>query len=136
MKHGFTYTRYADDLTVSSKDKAAPVGRMLAFLRHITEAEGFAVHPDKVRVVRRGRRQEVTGVVVNEKPGVPRDELRRFRALLHQIDKTGPAGKKWGLGGDVLESALGFAAYVAMVDKAKGEVLRAKVLALKAKYKT
>jgi len=133
-KHGFTYTRYADDLTVSAKDRTAPVGKMLAFLRKVTAAEGFAIHPDKVRVVRRGRRQEVTGVVVNERPGVPRDELRRFRALLHHIDKDGPAGKKWGAGGDVLTAALGFAAYVAMVDKAKGEVLRAKVLALKAKY--
>lgn len=133
-KHGFTYTRYADDLTVSSKDRAAPVGKMLAFLRHITTAEGFAIHPDKVRVVRRGRRQEVTGVVVNERPGVPRDELRRFRALLYQIEKDGPADKTWGAGGDVLTAALGFAAYVAMVDKAKGEPLRAKVLALQAKY--
>jgi hypothetical protein len=133
-KHGFIYTRYADDLTVSTKNREARVGKMLAFLRHVTAAEGFAIHPEKVRVVRRGRRQEVTGVVVNERPGVPRDELRRFRALLHQIDKHGPAGKKWGTGGDVLTAALGFAAYVAMVDKAKGEVLRAKVLALKAKY--
>ncbi len=135
-KHGFTYTRYADDLTVSSKDRAAPVGKMLAFLRHLTTAEGFAIHPDKVRVVRRGRRQEVTGVVVNERPGVPRDELRRFRALLYQIEKDGPTGKTWGAGGDVLTAALGFAAYVAMVDKTKGEQLRAKVLALKAKYGT
>ena len=135
-KRGFTYTRYADDLTVSSKDRAAPVGKMLAFLRKLTAAEGFAIHPDKIRVVRHGRRQEVTGVVVNERPGVPRDELRKFRALLYQIEKDGPAGKKWGQGGDVLAAALGFAAYVAMVDKAKGEVLRAKVLALKAKYKT
>ena len=133
-KHGYTYTRYADDLTVSAKDKTARVGAMLQFLRHVTAAEGFAIHPDKVRVVRKGRRQEVTGVVVNERPGVPRDELRKFRALLHHIDKDGPAGKKWGNGGDVLAAALGFAAYVAMVDKAKGEVLRAKVLALKAKY--
>jgi RNA-directed DNA polymerase len=102
----------------------------------VTAAEGFAVHPDKVRVVRRGRRQEVTGVVVNDRPGVPRDELRRFRALLYQIEKDGPAGKTWGAGGDVLTAALGFASYVAMVDKAKGEQLRAKVLALKAKYKS
>lgn len=134
-KHGFTYTRYADDLTVSSKDPAAPVGRMLAFLRKLVVSEGFAIHPDKVRVVRRGRRQEVTGVVVNERPGVPRDDLRRFRALLHHIEKDGPAGKTWGQPGtDVLTAALGYASYVAMVDRAKGEVLRAKVLALKAKY--
>lgn len=134
-QHGFTYTRYADDLTVSTHDRDAPVGQMLAFLRHITAAEGFHVHPDKVRVVRRGRRQEVTGIVVNERPGVPRDELRRFRALLHHIEKDGPAGKTWGHNqGNVLEAALGFASYVAMVDPAAGDALRAKVLALRAKY--
>jgi RNA-directed DNA polymerase len=134
-KHGFIYTRYADDLTVSARDPAAPVGKMLAFLRRLVVTEGFAIHPDKVRVVRRGRRQEVTGVVVNTRPGVPRDELRRFRALLHHIDKDGPAGKSWGPGGaDVLTAALGFASYVAMVDKAKGAALRAKVLALRARY--
>jgi len=136
-RRGFVYTRYADDLTVSSKDKAAPVGKMLAFLRKVVADEGFHVHPEKVRVVRRGRRQEVTGVVVNERPGVPRDELRRFRALLHHIEKDGPAGKKWGAAGsDVLTAALGFASYVMMVDRAKGEALRTKVLALRAKYPT
>jgi len=86
--------------------------------------------------VRRARRQEVTGVVVNEKPGIPRDELRRFRALLHHIEKDGPAGKTWGHStAPVLDVALGFASYVAMVDPAKGEALRANVLALRAKHK-
>ncbi len=140
-KHGFTYTRYADDLTVSSKDSAAPVGAMLAFMRKLVHTEGFAIHPDKIRVVRKGRRQEVTGVVVNSKPGVPRDELRRFRALLHHVKKDGPAGKTWGsakadgTGADLLTVALGYASYVAMVDKTKGDALRATVVALKAKYK-
>ncbi|HUS27890.1 MAG TPA: reverse transcriptase family protein [Kofleriaceae bacterium] len=134
-KHGFTYTRYADDLTVSTKDPKARVQSMLAFLRHVAQEEGFVVHPDKVRVVRRARRQEVTGVVVNDRPGIPRDDLRRFRALLHHIDKDGPAGKTWGHStAPVLDVALGFASYVAMVDAAKGEQLRAKVLALRAKY--
>ncbi|MCW5804877.1 MAG: RNA-directed DNA polymerase [Deltaproteobacteria bacterium] len=138
-KHGFAYTRYADDLTLSSKDPSARVGACLGFLRQVAGAEGFTVHPEKVRVVRRGGRQEVTGVVVNERPSVPRVELRKFRALLHHIDKDGPAGKTWGRtdgadGGDVLAAALGFASYVAMVDPAKGTELRARVLALRAKY--
>ncbi|HUJ60993.1 MAG TPA: reverse transcriptase family protein [Kofleriaceae bacterium] len=134
-RRGLAYTRYADDLTVSSKDPAAPVGKLLAFLRRVIAAEGFAIHPDKVRVVRRGRRQEVTGVVVNDRPGVPRDELRRFRALLHHIAKDGPAGKTWnGEGGDVLARALGFASYVAMVDPKRGAALRAQVVALRARY--
>jgi len=133
-RHGLTYTRYADDLTLSSKDPAAKVGSVLAFVRKVAAAEGFAVHPDKIRCVRRGRRQEVTGIVVNEKPGVVRAELRRFRALLFQIDKDGPAGKRWGAGGDVLVAALGYASYVAMVDPAKGTELRDRVLALRARY--
>lgn len=133
-RHGWTYTRYADDLTLSTQDAAARVGSCLAFVRKVVAAEGFAIHPDKVRVVRRGGRQEVTGIVVNDRPGVPRVELRKFRALLHHIAKDGPAGKTWGAGGDVLTSALGFASYVAMVDPAKGEALRAQVLALQAKY--
>jgi hypothetical protein len=41
-------------------------------------------------VLRRGGQQEVTGVVVNDKPGVDRETLRRFRALLHQVEKSGP----------------------------------------------
>jgi RNA-directed DNA polymerase len=141
-RHGYIYTRYADDLTVSSANPVARVGKMLAFLRHVVAEEGFAIHPDKIRVVRAGRRQEVTGVVVNDKPGVPRDDLRRFRALLHHIDKDGPAGKTWGnakadgSGPKILDVALGYAAYVAMVDKAKGDALKAKVLALRAKYRS
>ncbi|HWO20785.1 MAG TPA: reverse transcriptase domain-containing protein [Kofleriaceae bacterium] len=145
-RHGFLYTRYADDLTLSTKHGDARVGSCLAFLRRVTAAEGFQVHPDKVRVVRRGRRQEVTGIVVNERPAVPRVELRKFRALLHHLEKDGPAGKTWGTAGgtgsagagggtDVLAAALGFASFVAMVDPAKGEPLRARVLALRAKHR-
>jgi len=115
-------------------DADAPIGSLLAFLRKVVTAEGFTVHPDTIRVVRRGRRQEVTGVVVNEKPAVVRAELRRFRALLYQIEKDGPAGKRWGHGGDVLAAALGFASYVAMVDPEKGAPLRAKVLELRTRY--
>jgi RNA-directed DNA polymerase len=133
-RRALTFTRYADDLTLSSKDPAAPVGSILKFLRKVVEIEGFAVHPDKTRIVRSGGRQEVTGVVVNEKPGVVRAELRRFRALLHHVDKDGPAGKRWGAGGDVLAAALGFASYVAMVDPANGAAPRAQVLALRARY--
>ena len=79
------------------------------------------MHPEKTRVLRRGRQQEVTGVVVNDKPGVDRETLRRFRALLHQLEKSGPEGKKWNGSTDVIASAVGFANYVAMVDPAKGQ---------------
>jgi RNA-directed DNA polymerase len=133
-KHDLAYTRYADDLTFSHARKDAPVGTVLAACRKIVENEGFRVHPDKTRVMRRGRRQEVTGIVVNDKPGLERATLRRFRALLFQIERDGPEGKTWGHGVDLFASILGFASYVFMVDAAKGTTLLARARALAEKH--
>jgi retron-type reverse transcriptase len=132
-KHGLTYTRYADDLTISARDKDAKVGAILAVLHKVAKAEGFAVHPDKVNVKRRGGQQEVTGIVVNERMGIDRRTLRRFRTLLFQLEKDGPEGKHWGASGDVVASAIGFANYVFMVDPAKGAQLRERALRLRAR---
>ena len=132
-KLGFTYTRYADDLTFSGS-RTADAGAMLDRVRFIAAAEGFAEHPTKTRVLRRGRRQEVTGVVVNQRMSVDRDTLRKFRALLFQIGKDGPKGKHWGGGADVFASAIGYANYVHMVDPARGAPLLASAKALAAKH--
>lgn len=130
-KLGFTYTRYADDMTFSASGEAAgKVGTLLKAVGEIVTAEGFTVHPDKTRIMRKHRRQEVTGLVVNNGVGVPRDTLRRFRALIHQIEHTGLEGKSWGTGGNVLTAALGFAHFVRMVDVEAGVPLVAKVEAL------
>ncbi|MFL5348731.1 MAG: reverse transcriptase domain-containing protein [Hyalangium sp.] len=132
---GFTYTRYADDLTFSvPKGGTGDMGKLLRLVRFVVRKEGFVPHPEKTRVLRRGGQQEVTGVVVNDKPGVDRETLRRFRALLHQLEKSGPEGKKWNGSTDVIASAVGFANYVAMVDPAKGQVFQQKARALEQKY--
>ncbi|PTL75591.1 reverse transcriptase family protein [Vitiosangium sp. GDMCC 1.1324] len=134
-KLGFVYTRYADDLTFSAHGPGPhDAGELLRFVRWLVREEDFTPHPDKTRVLRRGRQQEVTGVVVNDKPGVDRETLKRFRALLHQLEKSGPEGKRWGRGGDVIASAVGFANYVAMVDPVKGRVLQQKARALEARF--
>jgi len=132
QKYDLGYTRYADDLTLSSRQDDAPVGSILAVVGKVAKAEGFVVHPDKINVKRRGGRQEVTGVIVNERPGVDRRTLRRFRALLYQIETQGPAGKRWGNGPDVIKSAVGFANYVNMIDPQKGAALRERALKLRA----
>lgn len=134
---GFVYTRYADDLTFSARGDAAGskfVGKLLRGVADIVAHEGFAVHPEKTRVMRRGRRQEVTGVVVNDKPGAPRDELRRFRATLFQVEKDGPAGKRWGASADVLAALHGYACFVSMIDPQRGQPLLARVRAVLAKH--
>jgi hypothetical protein len=135
---GFFYTRYADDLTFSAADKPADgdVGKLLRRVRWIVAQEGFTEHEKKTRILRRGRRQEVTGVVVNERPAIARDVLRRFRATLFQVEKDGPAGKRWGSreGDAVLATLVGFASYVAMVDPDKGKPLLARARAAATKH--
>jgi retron-type reverse transcriptase len=132
---GFRYTRYADDLTFSARgESAANVGKVLRRARYVVEKEDLRVHPDKTRVWRKGRRQEVTGLVVNKKVSVSRQLLRRFRATVHQIEYDGPEGKRWGSSPNVLGSLFGFANFVAMVDPTKGQTMRERVRALLRKH--
>ena len=163
-KMGWTYTRYADDITLSTgspagatpaspssgaagegratpaspqpdgggsaagpdgaRDPAAQVGYMLARVRHIAGDEGFAVNHAKTRVLRPSTRQLVTGVVVNDRPGVDRNTVRRLRAILHRAKSEGleaqnrekiPHFRAW-VGGMI--------AYVHMVNPRQAKPLR------------
>lgn len=121
---GFVYTRYADDLTFSASGEAARdnVGRLLGRVRWILRDEGFTPHPDKERVMRKGRRQEVTGLVVNaDKPGVSRQTRRRLRAALHRATQAS-AGKPAHWQGQAAQPSqlLGLAQFVYQVDPVQG----------------
>ncbi len=125
---GFNYSRYADDMSFSaSGDAVKDVGRLIWSVHQTAESEGFMIHPDKTRVMRKNQQQEVTGIVVNEQLGIDRKELKKFRALLHQIRQTGMAGKTWGAGKDLAASIWGYANFVAMVKPEKGAKLVAEV---------
>ncbi len=89
-KLGLTYTRYADDLTFSGgPELTEKTGWLLAKVRNVARSEGFAINEKKTRVMRRSAAQTVTGVVVNQKASVSRDELRRLRAILHRAKTEG-----------------------------------------------
>jgi retron-type reverse transcriptase len=127
VKHGFTYTRYADDLTFSAgSDGEQRVAKLLATLHHIARSEGFTIHPDKGRIQRASKRQTVTGIVVNEahKLGVPREEVRLVRAILHNAKKTGLSAQNRELQPTFEAWLRGKIAYIRMVDRARGELLQ------------
>lgn len=131
---GMVYTRYADDMTVSCGPQSTQnLGAMLAGIETIVGEEGFRLNPHKTRIQRRGQRQQVTGVVVNKSLSIARETLKRFRALLFQIERDGPQGKYWGepdAHQDVLASAQGFASFVYMIDPDRGAPLLERVAAL------
>jgi RNA-directed DNA polymerase len=121
-KHGLIYTRYADDLTLSGP-KEIEIARLQASLRHLIGDEGFRINDNKGRVQRRGKRQSVTGIVVNQKPGVPREEIRKVRAILHNAKKTGLAAQNRDKHPDFVAYLRGKIAYIAMIDPARGAEL-------------
>ncbi len=120
--NGFVYTRYADDLTFSGQ-ASAHVGRLLRSTRSILASEGFVVNEQKTQVMRSGRRQEVTGVVVNDKPGIGRDELRTLRAVLHNAAKHGLASQNRDQHPDFAGWLRGRVAWASMVDPTKKAAL-------------
>jgi RNA-directed DNA polymerase len=134
-KLGFRYTRYADDLTFSADAYAGKAaGKLLWRARQIVIDEGFTPHPEKQHVMRQAQRQIVTGIVVNHKPSLPRETLRRFRATLFQVEKDGPTGKQWSGNTNVFDALEGYAQFIKMVDAGKGVPLLHRVHAARAKW--
>lgn len=107
VKNRAEYTRYADDITFSFYDDLeyvsgdvvrclkgdglpnhyfAECGRQL---EKIITSSGFAVNHSKVRLQGRYERQVVTGLVVNKKPNVNRQYVRKTSAMINSIEKKG-----------------------------------------------
>lgn len=104
-RHGVTYSRYADDITLSttssrfphalaSVDQDAAGTTPLVVgpeLERVIVANGFSINTRKVRLRPRTQRQEVTGLTVNVSPNVQRRYIRQVRAMLHAWRKHGLA---------------------------------------------
>lgn len=134
-KLGFVYTRYADDLSFSCAQEAqGAVGKLLWRVRKIIADEGYTLHPDKLRIMRRHQKQEVTGIVVNQKANLDSKLLHKFRATLHHIETKGLAGAHWQDAPDVLAALEGYARYICMVNPEKGRPCLNQVLQLRQRY--
>ena len=124
-RHGISYTRYADDLVFSGdREFARNLARFRVFACAIVLNEGFAIRRRKTRVMRSGCRQEVTGIVVNQRLNVPRDEFDRLKAILHNCVTLGPQGQNRGGHQNFREHLRGRIAYVQMIHAVKGERLQ------------
>lgn len=123
---GWHYTRYADDLTLSGD---RPLGRtrlsMMTLMHTIVEQEGFRLNLKKTHLMRQSQRQEVCGVVVNEKCNVRRAEYDELKAILHNCNKQGGASQNRYQHPDFPEHLRGRIAAMAEVNRAKGAKLLA-----------
>ncbi|WP_375560821.1 reverse transcriptase domain-containing protein [Bernardetia sp. OM2101] len=87
-KYYARYSRYADDITFSSR-KDVFDEKFVNELCKIIEDENFKINPAKTRLQDYTERQVVTGLTVNEKVNVSQSYVREIRAMLHNWSKYG-----------------------------------------------
>jgi retron-type reverse transcriptase len=110
-KRRATYTRYADDITISFPgDNAKRVRGMVQYVRHRLLNEGYRNNRQKEIILRQHQQQRVTGLVVNERVNLPRETRRRLRAIEHRLN-TGQSATM------TREQLEGWKALLAMIEK-------------------
>lgn len=87
-KVGANYSRYADDITFSANHDAFNLDFKTEMRKIITE-QNFKINEKKVRLQGLGYKQEVTGLIVNEKLNVSKKYVREVRAMLNNWEKLG-----------------------------------------------
>lgn len=109
------YTRYADDITFSSKTNKQ-LDKIIPKTHSFVLRQGFDINYKKTQVMRRGSRQMVTGLVVNDAVNVPRTYARNLRAEIHK--------KKYiGISLDEQGRLAGVASFIYGANKKKGQKL-------------
>jgi hypothetical protein len=122
---GAIYTRYADDLAFSGDAGfQRTVERFSAHAAAIALEEGFAVNHHKTRIMRRGVRQSLAGIVVNERLNLRRRDLERLEAILTNCARRGPASQNRENHPDFRAHLEGRIGYVEMINPEKARRLK------------
>ena len=109
--HKSKYTRYADDITFSTQMPQFPKSiaaashdngadarvRLADDLVSIFTRHSFKLNFDKIRISSSHERQTVTGLLVNNSPGIPAEWWKNLRAMIHAVEAYGlaSASRTW-----------------------------------------
>lgn len=85
-KHGANYSRYADDMTFSGEFDNLP---KISVIKEIIEDEGFVINWNKVKIHKKGQRQMVTGLLIDNKIRVPQKFKKEIYRHLFFCKKYG-----------------------------------------------
>jgi RNA-directed DNA polymerase len=80
------YSRYADDITISGDFN---VGVVIVAIKRILANEGFNINSRKTTVKKPNQRQMVTGVVVNKRLSIMKEDILKVRQEVYYIEKFG-----------------------------------------------
>lgn len=89
-KYNVSYSRYADDITFSSLHNVFQnKSRFIGEVKSIIKNQNFNINPKKTRLQKKGYRQVVTGLIVNEKVNVSKRFIKKIRIMLHMVQSFG-----------------------------------------------
>ena len=88
-RFGITYSRYADDISFSSQTNVFNKEDFLEELHRIIKDQKLEINPSKTRLQQKGYRQEVTGLIVNNKVNVNSRYIKQLRNWLYLWKKYG-----------------------------------------------
>ena len=106
-KHSCTYSRYADDMTFSTRKSVFPIQIMRQEenkfitgkkLKSEIKRAGFSINEKKTRIQYKDSRQDVTGLIVNKKPNVKKEYWRTVKSQCNSLFHTGTFIKKTATG--------------------------------------
>lgn len=96
---GTTYSRFVDDISVSSKESIGPEEKtkVIAAIYGMMQRNGYKPKRRKHELITANRRMAVTKLTVNAKPGLPQGERSRIRASVHRLElmNQGKVEGKW-----------------------------------------
>ena len=141
---GFAYTRYADDITLST-DKdfekkeysdregniyvKSEIDDVITKMSDVLSSKGFVLNTRKTKVYRTPARQYVLGMVVNDKPDLLRRKRELLKCILHNMSQNSiikEAAKTNRTEIQFLEWIRGQINYFIQVNEIKGKKLKEK----------
>lgn len=121
LDHGLEFTRYADDLTFSGNPDNGEISALIQTCRQELRKSGLRLNNDKIKIMRKGMRQEVTGIVVNAKMNAPREDRRRLRQQMYYLNKHWEH-EWWKLDEHSLNVLLGKTNFIWNLDRGNPEI--------------
>ena len=127
---GWKYSRYADDLYISHPKNLSPdaVNQTIQLMDSLVRKSGYVMNHKKLHVQRPHRRQQLLGVVLNQKVNIPLDAYRRMRAILHNVYFNGfekeAERSRFGKASAFINYLGGRISYMQMVNHHKADRLR------------
>ncbi|WP_020405823.1 reverse transcriptase family protein [Hahella ganghwensis] len=123
-KMGYRYSRYADDFVLSGPGMSQHAAEKLQHLvGAIAEEEGFSLNTRKSAVVGQGQRQQVAGIVVNEKTNLSRKQFDSLKAMLNNCARHGPISQNHQQLPNFQAHLKGKIAYLRSLNPQKGDKL-------------